>query len=88
MNNKEKLRIFSACVSITLSIVKIIVVHKSENKKREQIREDARAQIEAIHVAGQIVNDKLHAGEYDGKPFKDVMSDIDFYTIAHRLEKE
>jgi hypothetical protein len=83
MNRAEKYT-----VAVNLGVITYFVVVRISSRIRyrrriEKIKAHAKAQIEAMQAATEILEEKIQRGEYDRPSFQQLASDFDFYTIVN-----
>jgi hypothetical protein len=73
-----------ALVAVTANYVKVI---KTERARRKKIDEDLQLDLTAIRLAGERMQAKVRAGDYDGqlyRMFDDMSNEIEFQKITIR----
>jgi hypothetical protein len=88
MKNEQKILTCLYGASILVSSFRILKTIQAGREDRRQIRSDGESEIEAIHKAGDIVQEKLANGDYRGKSVHDLLEDLNFYTIVSRPVRE
>lgn len=91
MYKKHIVTAVAAAVVVGAATVDAIKVSRLERQKREQIRIETDKQIAAIRRAADIVEGKIHSGEYDRDIFSAIpaiLNDHKFYTMTERFNEE
>jgi len=69
-----------------IAVITPVIRYKlAQQKRRDEIKAEASAQIEALNIAAAVMIDRIERGEYDGKTIDDLITDMEFITIAKRF---
>lgn len=87
-NTKKSDIIIAAAAAgvVVYSSVSMIRTHRSESKKRKQIRQDTELELLAIRDAALQVQENLEAGKYsyNNDGLVHLFEDLEFYRITKR----